>query len=69
MAFSLKMRRSRASVIPALYGYRAVGHFHSAEYARGFLKSKWLSVRQPDAIILAIGPVAPYTRRVMSCGR
>ena len=40
VAFSLKLRRSRACAIPALYGYRAVGHFHSAEYARGFLKCR-----------------------------
>ena len=34
VAFSLKLCRSRATALPALYGYRAVGHFLSAKYAR-----------------------------------
>ena len=38
VAFSLKLRRSRAKAFSALYGYRAVGHFLSAEYARALLK-------------------------------
>ena len=38
VAFSLKLRRSRVTVLPALYGYLAVGHFLSAEYARALLK-------------------------------
>ena len=38
VAFSLKLRRSRARALPALYGYRAVGHSLSAEYARALLK-------------------------------
>ena len=38
VAFSLKLRRSRATALPAFYGYRAVGHFLSAEYARALLK-------------------------------
>ena len=38
VAFSLKLRRSRATALSALYGYSAVGHFLSAEYARALLK-------------------------------
>ena len=38
VAFSLKLRRSRATALPALYGYRAAGHFLSAEYARALLR-------------------------------
>ena len=38
VAFSLKLRRSRVTALPALYGYREVGHFLSAEYARALLK-------------------------------
>ena len=38
VAFSLKLRRSRATALPALYGYRAVGHFLSEEYACVLLK-------------------------------
>ena len=38
VAFSLKLRRSRAMALHVLYGYRAVGHFLSAEYARALLK-------------------------------
>ena len=38
LAFCLKLRRSRDTALPALYGYRAVGHFVSAEYARALLK-------------------------------
>ena len=38
VAFSLKLCRSRATALPALYGYNAVGHFLSAEYARALLK-------------------------------
>ena len=38
LAFSLKLRRSRATALLALYGYRAVGHFLSAQYARALLK-------------------------------
>ena len=34
MGFSLKLFRSRATALPALYGYREVGHF-LWEYARG----------------------------------
>ena len=37
VAFSLKLRRSRDTALPALYGYHAVGHFLSAEYARALL--------------------------------
>ena len=40
VAFSLKLRRSRATALPALCGYRTVGHFLSAEYARALLKCK-----------------------------
>ena len=29
-----------------------------------FFFTKWLSVRQPDAIIVAIGPVASYTHHL-----
>ena len=29
-----------------------------------FFFMKWLSVRQPDAIIVAIGPVASYTHHL-----
>ena len=36
VAFSLKLRRSRATALPAFY--RAVGHFLSAEYARALLR-------------------------------
>ena len=38
VAFSLKLRLSRAMALPALYNYHAVGHFLSAEYARALLK-------------------------------
>ena len=38
VAFSLTLRRSRATALAALYGHRAVGHFLSAEYARELLK-------------------------------
>ena len=38
VAFSLKLSRSRATALAALYGQRAVGHFLSAEYARALLK-------------------------------
>ena len=38
VAFSLKLRRSRAMALSALYSYRAVGHFLLAEYARALLK-------------------------------
>ena len=38
VAFSLKLRRSRATALSALYGYCAVGHFLSAEYVRALLK-------------------------------
>ena len=38
VAFSLKLRRSRATALSALYGYSAVGHFLSAEYVRVLLK-------------------------------
>ena len=38
VAFFLKLRRSRATALPALYGYRAVRHFLSALYARALLK-------------------------------
>ena len=36
MAFSLKLRCSRSTALPALYGYRALDN--SAEYARALLK-------------------------------
>ena len=36
--FSVKLRSSRATALLALYGYRAVGNFLSAEYARALLK-------------------------------
>ena len=32
--FSLKLLRSRAKALPALYGYCEIGHVISAEYAR-----------------------------------
>ena len=38
VVFSLKMRRSRATALTALYGHHAVGHFLSAEYMRALLK-------------------------------
>ena len=38
VAFSMKLCRSRAMALPALYGYRAVGHFLSAEYICALLK-------------------------------
>ena len=38
VAVSLKLSRSRATALAALYGQRAVGHFLSAEYARALLK-------------------------------
>ena len=38
VAFFLKLLRSRATALPALYGYRAVRHFLSALYARALLK-------------------------------
>ena len=38
VAFSLKLRRSRATALRAFYGYRVVGHFLLAEYARALLK-------------------------------
>ena len=38
VAFSLKLCRSRATALPALYGYHEVGHFLSAENARALLK-------------------------------
>ena len=37
VAFSLKLRRSGATALPALYGYRAVGHF-SRRNTRALLK-------------------------------
>ena len=38
VAFSLKPCRPRATALPALYGYHAVGHFLPAEHARALLK-------------------------------
>ena len=38
VAFSLKQRRSGATTLPALYAYRAVGHFLSVEHARALLR-------------------------------
>ena len=38
VAFSLTLRRSRATALAALYGHSAVGHFLSAEYARALQK-------------------------------
>ena len=38
VTFSLKLRRSRATALPALYGYHAVGHFLSEEYVCALLK-------------------------------
>ena len=37
VGFSLKLLRSRAMALPALYSYRAVGHFLTAEYMRALL--------------------------------
>ena len=44
VAFSLKLRRSRAIALLALYGYRAIGHFLTAEYTRTLLKWHALTV-------------------------
>ena len=38
VVFSLKLCRSRATALPALYGYHAVGHFLSVEYTCALLK-------------------------------
>ena len=37
VAFSLKLRLSRATALPALYGHRAVEYFLSGEYACALL--------------------------------
>ena len=38
VAFSVKLRRSRATALSTLYRYSAVGQFLLAEYARALLK-------------------------------
>ena len=38
VAFSLKLCHSRATALPALYAYHAVGHFLSVEYTPALLK-------------------------------
>ena len=67
VAFSLKLCRSRATALPALYGNHAVGHFLSVEYACALLKAtltvgrSLVSIRSPRVLSVSSADFMPLT--------